>query len=470
MASKLETMVSAAAPLDKEAVALKPQPTEEQLAARKKAHDERVARWKSITESGGIDEWVRGELRKKGLLVESDPSRMSDKEKGSFKEQKKVEAAERRALKKLAWEAYRATHVVHLGVGVHWHEGFEADRFDVERREDRLKANDLQDYKDAEGLAKAMGLDVPTLRWFSYHRDVDAGTHYRRWQIPKRTGGFRTITAPKRGLKAAQRWVLRNVAEKLPVHASAHGFMSARSILTNAKVHAGADVVVKVDVKDFFPTVTWRRVKGLFRKAGLTEATATLLAMVCTEAPRDVVEFRGRTLFVANGPRALPQGAPTSPAITNAICLRLDRRLSGLSRTLGFAYTRYADDLTFSWRKSDERAKAPVGALLGGLKKILRAEGFVLHPDKTMVMRDGDRQKVTGLVVNKASDGVAEARVPRETIRKLRAAIKNRELGREGKGEETLDQLKGMAAFVFMCDPKKGQHFLDRLAALEAKG
>ena len=470
MASKLETMVSAAAPLDKEAVALKPQPTEEQLAARKKAHDERVARWKSITESGGIDEWVRGELRKKGLLVESDPSRMSDKEKGSFKEQKKVEAAERRALKKLAWEAYRATHVVHLGVGVHWHEGFEADRFDVERREDRLKANDLQDYKDAEGLAKAMGLDVPTLRWFSYHRDVDAGTHYRRWQIPKRTGGFRTITAPKRGLKAAQRWVLRNVAEKLPVHASAHGFMSARSILTNAKVHAGADVVVKVDVKDFFPTVTWRRVKGLFRKAGLTEATATLLAMVCTEAPRDVVEFRGRTLFVANGPRALPQGAPTSPAITNAICLRLDRRLSGLSRTLGFAYTRYADDLTFSWRKSDERAKAPVGALLGGLKKILRAEGFVLHPDKTMVMRDGDRQKVTGLVVNKASDGVAEARVPRETIRKLRAAIKNRELGREGKGEETLDQLKGMAAFVFMCDPKKGQHFLDRLAALEPKG
>jgi hypothetical protein len=464
-------MVSAAAPVDKEpVVAPKPELTEEQLAARAKAHEERVQRWKQITEAGGVDEWVRGELRKKGLLVESDPSRMSDREKGSFKEQKKVEAQEKRALKKLAWEAYRATHVVHLGVGVHWHEGFDGDRFDIERREDRLKANDLADYKDAESLAKAMGIDVPTLRWFAYHREVDAGTHYRRWQIPKRTGGFRTITAPKRALKAAQRWVLRNVAEKLPVHASAHGFLSARSILSNAKVHAGADVIVKVDVKDFFPTVTWRRVKGLFRKAGLTEATSTLLAMVCTESPRDVVEFRGRTLFVANGPRALPQGAPTSPAITNAICLRLDRRLSGLARVLGFAYTRYADDLTFSWRKSDDRAKAPVGALLGGLKKILRAEGFNLHPDKTMVMRDGDRQKVTGLVVNKVSDGVAEARVPRETIRKLRAAIKNRELGRPGKGDETIDQLKGMAAFVYMCDPKKGQAFLERLAKLEDKG
>jgi RNA-directed DNA polymerase len=468
MASKLETMVSAKAPVDREAPAPKAALTEEQLVARAKAHEERALRWKQISEAGGVDEWVRGELRKKGVLVESDPSRMSDREKSSFKEQKKAEAIERRALKKLAWEAYRATHVVHLGVGVHWQEDFGADRFDIERREDRLKANDLPEFGDAEQLAKAMGIDVPTLRWFAFHRDVDAGTHYRRWQIPKRSGGSRTITAPKRALKAAQRWVLRNIAEKLPVHGAAHGFLAARSIVTNAKAHAGADVVVKVDVKDFFPTVTWRRVKGLFRKAGLNEATATMLAMVCTEAPRDVVEFRGRTLFVASGPRALPQGAPTSPAITNAICLRLDRRMSGLARALGMVYTRYADDLTFSWRKSDDRARAPIGALLGGVKKILRAEGFVLHPDKTMVMRDGDRQKVTGLVVNKA-EGVPAARVPRETVRKLRAAIKNRELGRSGKGDETIEQLKGMAAFVFMCDAKKGQRFLDRIAQIEAK-
>jgi RNA-directed DNA polymerase len=469
MASKLETMVSAAPPVAKDAPAPKPAPTEEQLAARQKAHEERALRWKNIGEAGGIEPWIESELRKKGLLVEKDPSKLTDREKGSFKEGKKAEAAERRALAKLAWEAYRATHVVHLGVGIHWQEGRDADRFDVERREDRLKANELPDYKDAEELAKAMGLDVPTLRWFAYHRDVDAGTHYRRWTIPKRSGGVRTITSPKRGLKAAQRWALRNVAEKLPVHGAAHGFMSARSIVTNAQAHAGADVIVKVDVKDFFPTVTWRRVKGLFRKAGLAESVSTLLAMMCTEAPRDVVEFRGRTLFVATGPRALPQGAPTSPAITNAICLRMDRRLSGLARALGFVYTRYADDLTFSWRKSDDRAKAPVGALLASLKKILRAEGFVLHPDKTMIMRDGDRQKVTGLVVNKAADGAATARVPRETVRRLRAAIKNRELGRPGKDGETLAQIKGMAAFVFMCDAKKGQDFLTRIAALEAR-
>ena len=147
----------------------------------------------------------------------------------------------------------------------------------------------------------------------------------------------------------------------------------------------------------------------------------------------------------------------------------MDRRLSGIAKTLGFAYTRYADDLTFSWRKSEDHAKAPVGALLAMVKKILTAEGFTMPPDKTMVMRDGDRQKVTGLVVNQAKDGVPTARVPRETVRRLRAAIKNRELGRSGKAGETLAQLRGMASFVMMCDESKGREFLRRLAVLEAR-
>lgn len=471
MATKLETMVSSSLAQSAEQPAPKSEPTEEQRLARQKAHDERVARWRQIEAAGKEEDWIVLELRKKGVLVDpsSDPASMGDKERNNYKEAKKVEAAERRALEKLAWQAYRATHIVHLGSGVHWSDKLEADRFDVERREDRLKANDLPDWKSPEDLAQAMSVDVPTLRWWSYHREVDSGTHYRRWSIPKRDGGKRTITSPKRGLKKAQRWTLRQLAEKLPVHSAAHGFMSARSILTNARVHAGAEVLVKVDVKDFFPTVSWRRVRGLFRKAGLRENVATILALLCTEPPREPVQFRGRTLFVATGPRALPQGAPTSPAITNAICLRMDRRLSGIAKTLGFAYTRYADDLTFSWRKSEDRAKAPVGALLAMVKKILTAEGFTMHPNKTMVMRDGDRQKVTGLVVNQAKDGVPTARVPRETVRRLRAAIKNRELGRAGKEGETLAQLRGMASFVMMCDEKKGREFLRRLAVLEGR-
>ncbi len=220
------------------------------------------------------------------------------------------------------------------------------------------------------------------LRWFAFHREVDTGTHYQSWEIPKRDGGKRTITAPKRELKAAQRWVLANVVERLPVHGAAHGFVAGRSILTNALAHRGADVVVKVDVKDFFPSVTWRRVKGLLRKGGLPENTATLLSLMATEAPREVVQFRGKTLYVAKGPRALPQGAPTSPGLTNALCLKLDKRVSAMAKRLGFTYTRYADDLTFSWRRAKgarakAQADAPVALLLARVTSIL--EGGGLH-------------------------------------------------------------------------------------------
>jgi hypothetical protein len=247
------------------------------------------------------------------------------------------------------------------------------------------------------------------------------------------------------------------------VHGSAHGFLTGRSIVTNARVHAGAKVVVKLDIRGFYPTVTFRRVKGLLRRAGLSEQIATLMALLATESPREEVVTHGRTHYVATGPRSLPQGAPTSPSITNALCLRLDCRLSGLARKLGCRYTRYADDLTFSWHGDQKRQ---VGALLRAVRQIVTAEGFEIHTKKTRVMRAGARQKVTGLVVNGAP-GRPDARVPRETVRRLRAAIKNRELGRPGKGE-SLEQLKGMAAFVMMTDRERGQAFMARLDVLVA--
>ncbi len=185
------------------------------------------------------------------------------------------------------------------------------------------------------------------------------------------------------------------------------------------------------------------------------------------------MQFRAKTLYFASGPLALPQGAPTSPALTNAICLRMDRRLSGLARVFGFKYTRYADDLTFSWRPLSEvpegaRPKAPVGAMLRGIGQILRAEGFALHPTKTEVLRRGNRQEVTGLVVNEAP-GAPDARVPRETRRKLRAAIHNREKGKGAKEGETLAQLQGMAAFIHMTDPARGSALLERVAKLQKR-
>jgi RNA-directed DNA polymerase len=436
---------------------------------RRAAHHARAAQVAAeIKSAGDVETWIRQQLAAQGVLVGEDPSTLSDAEKKTYKERKKAESVARKKLQHDAWKAHKQNHIVHLGNRVFWNDLVDIDTYDIDRREDRARELGLPAWKHAQDLATAMGISVARLRWLAYHRDVDNHSHYRRFEIPKRSGGMRVIHAPKRALKSAQRFALREVVEKLTVHSAAHGFLSARSIKTNALMHAGADVIVKVDIKDFFPTVTMSRVKGLLRKAGLSEQMATLLSLVCTEAPRDLVDFRGDIWHVATGPRALPQGSPASPAITNALCRRMDRRLSGLAKTHGFQYTRYADDLTFSWRRPDGESKAqpPVSALLHGINVVVRGEGFALHPDKTTVMGRGTRQVVTGLVVNREQGGSA-VRVPREVLRRLRAAIHNRSKGKPARNDESLSHLQGMAAYVFMVDPVKGKKLLDAVASLK---
>ena len=132
------------------------------------------------------------------------------------------------------------------------------------------------------------------------------------------------------------------------MHEAAHGFVAGRSIVTNAACHVGRDVVVNLDLKDFFPTLTWLRVRGLFQSLGFSPEASTIFSLLCTEAETDEIVLDGQRLYVQRSGRRLPQGSPCSPAITNLVCTRLDQRLSGLARKLGYTYTRYADDLTFS--------------------------------------------------------------------------------------------------------------------------
>jgi hypothetical protein len=423
-----------------------------------------LPKWSDIEAAGNIRNWVDAELGRRGLRDDGvDVSKLSDKKRKEYKAAREEERKVRRELMVKAWRVYRQNHLVHVGVGVWYHDTADIDRWDIPDLEGRRALNEVPQLADVHALASKLALSIPRLRWLIYHREVDTGTHYVRWTVPKRSGkGRRLISAPKPDLKRAQSWVARNITEHLPVHGAAHGFLTGRSILTNAVVHAGARLIVKFDVREFYPTVTLRRVKGLFRKAGYGEQVATVLALLCTECPRDEIEIGGRKHYVATGPRSLPQGAPTSPSITNALCVRLDARLTGLARKLGFRYTRYADDLTFSFHGP---GKIPVARLRKAVGDVVADEGFVVHPGKTRVMRSGGRQKVTGLVVNHAPDGQPEARVPRKVIRELRAALHNREHGKPGKGE-SLEQLQGMAAFVHMCDPAKGAEFMRRLAAL----
>lgn len=422
--------------------------------------------WRQIEQAGSIDAFVESELQRLGYVVErSETDGMSKRELAEYKKQLKREAAEKRKLKRDAWEAYRSKHIVFLGDETYWNDFDDFDRWDLDEPEKRAAENELPPIDSPQQLAELLGLSIPKLRSFAFHRQAANFLHYRRFVIPKRDGSDREIWAPSAELKETQRWILRNIVERLLVHGAAHGFLAGRSVASNAKVHGNSEIILKMDLKEFFPTVSVRRVKGLFRKAGYREQIATLLSQVCTEAPRQVVNRNGKEYFVALGPRCLPQGAPTSPGISNAICLRLDGRLTGLASGFGWRYSRYADDLTFSLpdgKKAKKDAKF-LPALLGLVAKIVVEEGFVVNKKKTRILRKGACHRVTGLVTN-AEHGV---RVPRSVRRNLRAAIHNLRNGKPLRDGETIETLRGMAAWISMTDGALGQKFADELESLQ---
>lgn len=383
---------------------------------------------------------------------------LADERKRRWDERKKVRAAKKaaRALevqkRRDAFFKHKRENVLHLGAGVS--AGLAKTECDVAK----LRAHGLPVLANGQDLAMMLGVGLDTLRWLTFHRKGATLVHYHRFAIPKKLGGVRAISAPKPQLKSAQSWVEQNILNPLAVSSYAHGFVAERSTVTNATPHVGKAVVINLDLKDFFPTFTFRRVKGLFASFGYSEHVATVLSLLCTEPPRLPVEVDGEAFFVALGDRVLPQGASTSPMITNLLCHRLDARLAGLARRHGFAFTRYADDLTFS---GDDGRK--VGRLLRSVRAIVTSEGLTEHPTKTKVMRRASRQEVTGLVVN------ARLGIPREAMRKLRATLHNcaktgwSSQNREGHPDFE-GYLRGMVAYASMACPARAEELRGALA------
>lgn len=371
--------------------------------------------------------------------------------------QRRVAAAKARAE---AWREKKRTEIVYLGEGVSGGltGGTPADPA-------KLAKFGLPHIEGPPALASALGLSIGALRALAFHRRVSESSSYVRFTIPKKTGGERLISAPMPRLKAAQHWVLERLLAPLATHEAAHGFRRGRSIVSNATPHVGAKVVINVDLKDFFPSVTYRRVKGVFRAQGHAESVATLLALLCTEPEVEEIELDGRRYFVALGDRRLPQGAPTSPALTNLLCRRLDRRLEAASVKYGFVYTRYADDLSLS---SVAPARGATAKMLNLLRAIVASEGFVLHPDKTRVLHRGRRQEVTGLTVNRSLG------VERAELRRFRALLhqldkKGPEGLRWGQSPDVFAAALGFANYVAMVQPDKGVALRERVRELMAK-
>ena len=214
------------------------------------------------------------------------------------------------------------------------------------------------------------------------------------------------IEAPKLRLKELQRQILKGILEKIPVHSGAHGFVKTRSIKTFVAPHLGKRVVLKMDLRDFFPSFRAARIQTLFRTLGYPESVADLLGGICTNAtPRSVWKEVAYEVDLSRlqETRALyarphlPQGAPTSPALANLCTYRVDCRLAGLAKSAGAEYTRYADDLAFSGGEAMDRR---IERFSTHVAAILLEEGFNVHHRKTRIMRQGVRQHLAGLVAN----------------------------------------------------------------------
>jgi RNA-directed DNA polymerase len=270
----------------------------------------------------------------------------------------------------------------------------------------RLSARPLQ---SADDVATYLGPPLGQLLWTLYRAPDDV--RYRHFEIPKRSGGMRQIHAPIGLLRELQDRLHVDFKQLYRAHPNAHGFINGRSIATNAGDHAGKRWVLNIDLEDFFPTINFGRIRGLLMRPPFELGLAA--AAVCAQ----IVTYR-------NG---LPQGAPTSPVLSNFIAATLDRRLLRLAREHKLTYSRYADDITFSTdlpqfppsiavREQIESGGFKVAAG-EALEQTIRACGFSINAKKVRIQGRGVHQSVTGLCVN------ARVNIERQRIRRIRAML-----------------------------------------------
>ncbi|MFM0289761.1 reverse transcriptase family protein [Paraburkholderia megapolitana] len=259
-------------------------------------------------------------------------------------------------------------------------------------------------------LADWLELSPADLEWLANRWRVGAREgssplhHYSYRACEKRDGRYRLIERPKSLLRAAQHKLLHGLLDRVPPHEAAHGFRKRRNIVSFALPHVGQQLVIRLDLADFFVSVTEARVHSIFRTLGYTTAVArAMTALVTNRVPSGQLaapDLRGKFDWLEQQrfrTRHLPQGAATSPALANLCAFRLDTRLAALARSLNANYTRYADDLAFS---GGAQLLSVADRLPIKVAAIAIEEGFAVQPRKTRVMPRGVRQRLAGVVVN----------------------------------------------------------------------
>lgn len=328
----------------------------------------------------------------------------------------------------------------------------------------RLEARGLPIASAPAHLVELFDLTLPKIAWLT-SRFVPGGrppstkqAHYVFHWKAKRTGGARLIESPKPLLRDVQTRILREVLDRVPVHPAAHGFTRGRSIRTNAVPHCGHAVIVKWDLEDFYASVRFNRIVAIFRSLGYSREAAIWFASLTTSAiPADLPfpESGAHAIDPYLG-RHLPQGAPTSPALANLSAYSLDVRLSGLAKSFGGVYTRYADDITIS---GDEAFARSLKTFIPLVQQVIRQERFRVHPKKRKILRRSARQTVAGVVVN------AKPNMRRDEYDRLKAILHNAK--RHGAATQNRNDhadfaahLRGRIAHLAMLNPARGEKLM----------
>lgn len=308
-----------------------------------------------------------------------------------------------------------------------------------------------------DDLGRLLELPYEQLTWLADVENRGGGRHDRlrqhyrsQWQR-KRTGGWRLLEEPLPILKRAQRVILHDLLDRVPPHPAACGSCASRSIVDYAGAHVGQGLVMRLDLKAFFPSIPASRLHALFTTLGYPTNVARLLTGLCTSSAPSAVcrQHRGGQTYSAPH---LPQGAPTSPALANLAAFRLDRRLTAACASMGVTYTRYVDDLAFSG--GDDFAR-DANRFLSMLWRIIREEGFEVNHRKTRLMVRSNRQKLCGVVVND------HVNMDRRDYDRLKATLTN--CIRHGLASQNRDHhpdfaahLQGRVAHAQQLNPARG--------------
>lgn len=282
---------------------------------------------------------------------------------------------------------------------------------------------DLPALPTLDDLAEWLEISFAELNWLAdlwRHNENTPGhlRHYHYSLAPKRDGSFRLIESPKALLKKVQRQIAHNIIACMPVHTDVHGFVKGRNCQSHATRHTGQRYLIQFDLSNYFQSIRWSPVFRLFNALGYTASISRHLTGICSHRCYTVGDKTfsqlDSDLREKLNQRHLPQGAASSPSLSNAVLYSLDRRLSGLARSMKLNYSRYADDFVFSGNQ--RRDWQTFSALVGA---ICIEQGFVLNYRKTRLTQSNQRQKVTGIVVNE------KLNIDRRYYDRLKAILSN---------------------------------------------